>query len=750
MKNSKSLVIVESPAKAATLSRFLGDKYNIKASKGHIRDLPKSTMGVDIEKNFTPTYKVPPEKKKVIKEIKDASEKAVAIYLATDPDREGEAISWHLVEAAGLNKDGHPIHRVVFHEIVAEAVQEAFKHPRKINMDLVNAQQARRILDRIVGYQLSPWLWMKVKGGLSAGRVQSAALRLVVEREKEILGFLPQEYWSIEAELSRLKEAEAKFRAALVGLKGEKKLDIDNKEKADSIAAELKGAKYSVLSVATKEAQRQPPPPFITSTLQQEAWRKFRFSAERTMSLAQQLYEGLPIGKEGPVGLITYMRTDSIRVSHTAINEARDYIAKKYQKSYLPPHARLFSGKKVKGAQEAHEAIRPTSILREPQHVKSYLDASQFKIYDLIWKRMLASQMAASKYHNTSVDISATIGNDSREYILRASSSVQTFPGFTILYTEGKDDAPEEAPSFMLPHLKKGEILKLLGLYPEQHFTQPPPRYTEATLIKTLEEKGIGRPSTYAPIISTLLYREYVLKTEGRFFPQEVGMKVSDLLTEHFKRIVDLDFTAQMEEELDKVASGSQDWITLLKEFYKDFSPTLQEAMGQCSLCGKPMIAKRSRFGMFLACSGYPECKNIMKPMEEDAGTEPEKTDEICSLCGKPMVVKSGRFGKFLACSGYPECKNTKPFIIKTGTTCPECGGSLLGRMSKKGRLFYGCSNYPKCKFISRYKPITQPCPFCQGLLVQTGADRVKCTRCKKRSRAEDLEMKELKEEAVV
>lgn len=708
MKNSKSLVIVESPAKAVTLGRFLGDKYNILASKGHIRDLPKSSLGVDMEKDFKPTYKVPPEKKKVIKEIKDAAEKAGAIYLATDPDREGEAISWHLIEAAGLDKNGHSIHRVVFHEIVAEAVQEAFKHPRKINMDLVNAQQARRILDRIVGYQLSPWLWKKVKRGLSAGRVQSAALRLVVEREKEILGFIPQEYWSIEAELSRLKEIEAKFKAALVGLKGQKKLDIENGEKAQSLVSELKYARYSVLSVTTKEAQRQPPAPFITSTLQQEAWRKFRFSAERTMSLAQQLYEGLPIGKEGPVGLITYMRTDSTMVSHTAIDEARDFITKKYEKPFLPIHARLFSEKKVKGAQEAHEAIRPTSIFREPAHVKQYLDANQFKVYDLIWKRMLASQMAAAKFHNTSVDISADTGKDSQEYIFRASSSVQTFPGFTILYMEGRDDAPEEEPSFMLPHLRKGEVLNLLGLLPEQHFTQPPPRYTEATLIKTLEEKGIGRPSTYAPIISTLLYREYAIKKEGRFYPQQIGITVSDLLTEHFKRIVDLDFTAQMEEELDKVADGSQDWVSLLKEFYKDFSPDLQAA------------EKANRVHI-----------------------EPEKTEEICAVCGKPMVVKTGRFGKFLACSGYPECKTTKPYFIKTGIKCPECGGELLGRLNKKRRIFYGCSNYPRCKFVSGYKPIAQPCPFCQGLLTQTSSDWARCAKCHKKSRITDGEIKE-------
>ncbi len=708
MKNSKSLVIVESPAKALTLGRFLGDKYTIKASKGHVRDLPKSTMGVDIEKGFEPTYKVPPDKKKIIKEIKDASEKAGAIYLATDPDREGEAISWHLLEATGLDKNGHPIHRVVFHEIVAEAVLEAFKHPRKINMDLVNAQQARRILDRIVGYQLSPWLWKKVRRGLSAGRVQSAALRLVVDREKDILGFTPQEYWSIDAELSRLKDAEAKFKAGLVGLKGEKKLDIESEEKARSIVSGIKAAKYSVLSVTTKEAQRQPPAPFITSTLQQEAFRKFRFSAQRTMSLAQQLYEGLPIGNEGPVGLITYMRTDSTLVSHTAINEARDFISKKYEKSFLPTHARLYSAKKVKGAQEAHEAIRPTSIFREPAQVKQYLDANQFKVYDLIWKRMLASQMAAAKYHNTTVDISAAVDGEAKEYLLRATSSVQTFPGYTVLYTEGRDDSPEEEPGFMLPHLKKGEGLKLLSLLPEQHFTQPPPRYTEATLIKTLEEKGIGRPSTYAPIISTLLDREYMVKKEGRFFPQEVGMKVSDLLTEHFKRIVDLDFTAHMEEELDKVASGNQNWVTLLKEFYKDFSPTLAKA-----------------------------------DKAERVHIEPEKTDEKCALCGKPMVVKTGRFGKFLACSGYPECKSTRPFIIKTGMKCPEDGGELVGRLNKKGRMFYGCSNYPKCKFISGYKPIAQPCPFCQGMMAQTGSDWARCTKCKKRSKMADLEMKE-------
>jgi DNA topoisomerase-1 len=559
-------------------------------------------------------------------------------------------------------------------------------------MQLVNAQQARRILDRLVGYKISPLLWRNVRRGLSAGRVQSVALKIIVDREREIEKFKPVEYWTIEAELAKVAGATT-FRATLIGLADGTKLEINNQTQATEIGEELKKAGYKVSKVTAKKTARQPAPPFITSTLQQEAWRQLRFPAKLTMSVAQELYEGLPIGKEGSVGLITYMRTDSIRVARSAIAEAREYIAEKYGSKYLPAHARSFTTR-VKGAQEAHEAIRPTKIWREPQAVKPHLSDAQFKIYQLIWKRMVASQMAAATFNNTTVDIEARRPKARTVYLLRTSSSINTFDGFMIVYIEGRDEAEEETGR-KLPPLKKDDKLKLIDIFAEQRFTQPPPRFTEATLIKTLEQWGIGRPSTYAPILSTIQERDYVEKDSGRFKPTKLGFVVNDLLTKHFPEIVNIEFTAQMEEELDQVASESKDWLTVVQNFYTPFEKSLDSA------------------------------SELMERVKVE-----EATDEVCPKCGKPMVVKFGRFGKFLACSGYPECKTTKPFMIKVGVKCPECGGELVVKKSKKKRTFYGCSNYPECNFILNTRPLPQPCPQCGGLLTAAGHGMVKCTKC--------------------
>ncbi|MBI4283114.1 MAG: type I DNA topoisomerase, partial [Chloroflexi bacterium] len=557
-KKGSNLVIVESPAKARTLSRILGGDYSLKASLGHIRDLPKGKLGVDIENSFTPAYVVPRLKSQTVRELKEAAKTASTVYLATDPDREGEAISWHLATVMKSNQT--PYRRVVFHEITEEAITNAFKHPRDIDMQLVNAQQARRILDRLVGYKISPLLWKKVRRGLSAGRVQSVALRIIVDREREIEKFVPVEYWTIEAELTRKAPVEsAAFRAMLVSLANGTKLEIHRQEEATAINEELEQADYSVAKVTTKKVTRQPAPPFITSSLQQEAWRRFRFTAQQTMAIAQQLYEGLPIGNEGSIGLITYMRTDSTTVARSAIVEAREFIETKYGAEFVPPHARSFKAV-VKGAQEAHEAIRPTSIRREPSLMKNHLNANQSRLYELIWKRMVASQMSAAVFDNTTVDIEARCPEAKTDYLFRTSSSVNRFQGFIILYTEQKDEDDEEKQS-PLPSLARGDELKLLGLFPEQHFTQPPSRFTEATLIKMLEQWGIGRPSTYAPTLSTIQEREYVIKTSGSFKPTELGIIVNDLLAQYFPDIVDTEFTARMEGELDEIADESRDWV---------------------------------------------------------------------------------------------------------------------------------------------------------------------------------------------
>jgi DNA topoisomerase-1 len=700
------LVVVESPAKAKTIGRILGSDYTIKASLGHVRDLPRKELGIDVVNDFAPKYVVIPQRKEVIGELKKLADDISVVYLATDPDREGEAISWHLVEATKLNKTKIPVWRVGFHEITKEAVEQAFHHPRSIDMNLVDAQQARRLLDRLVGYKLSPLLWRKVQRGLSAGRVQSAAVRIIVDREREIQNFVSREYWIIEAELAKkLLEAEKNsFRALLIGLADGTKLEISNQQEAKQIENELNKADYSVKGVNVKEVARQPAPPFITSTLQQEAWRKLHFTAKRTMSIAQQLYEGIALGEEGSVGLITYMRTDSTQVAASAVAETRDFINSRYGARYLPSHPRSF-GKKGKWAQEAHEAIRPTKIHREPDQIRHYLKTEHLKLYELIWKRMVASQMAAASLNVTTVDVEAKCPETKNEYLLRTISSIVKFPGFLSLYSEGRDEDGEDEKTISLPALKVGDELVLLALFPEQRFTQPPPRYTEATLIKALEQRGIGRPSTYAPILSTIQDRGYVYKENGKLRPDEIGTIVNDLLTQHFPNVVDLDFTARLEEELDEIARGERKWVSVLRDFYTPFEETLNQA------------------------STRIEKVNMAKP-----------TEEICPDCGRPMVLKMGRYGKFLSCSGYPECKKTMPYLVKTGVPCPECGKELVERINKKKRVFYGCSDFPKCKFAINRKPIPQPCPQCGKLMVIYRDGWVKCTACSHKDKLAELE----------
>lgn len=731
----RQLVIVESPTKARTVASILGREYEVRASIGHVRDLPKSRLGVDIEHGFEPTYIVPKEKREIVKALKEAAKQASAIYLATDPDREGEAISWHLVKAAEL--EDRPHHRVVFHEITRDAIQEAFRHPRAIDMQLVHAQQARRVLDRLVGYSISPLLWKKVRRGLSAGRVQSVAVRMVVDREREIQNFVPQEYWSIEADLKKIDASDAEqFRAKLVGVLGKKgELEIQNEAAARQLVSVLQDARYRVLEVKQRTQHRRPPAPFTTSTLQQEASRRFGFTAKRTMTVAQQLYEGLPVPDEGQVGLITYMRTDSTNLAEVAVREARQYIAEKFGKPFVPAHPRVYKTK-TKGAQEAHEAIRPTAIRREPALLRQALTPDQFKLYSLIWERMVACQMADAVYDVTSVEIEAAppIGED--RYLFRTSYSVLRFPGYRQLYVETSDESEEEERR-ALPPLAAGDPLTLLGLFPEQHFTQPPPRYTEASLVKALEEYGIGRPSTYAPILSTIQQRGYVEKDGRALKPTELGFIVNDLLVTFFPDYVDLGFTAEMEEGLDEIASGKRPWQPVVREFYAPLemrvkeaerkAPRVDEETGEvCEKCGQPMLLKWGRFGRFLACSGYPECKNT-RPVPEE-GKSATHTEERCPECSAPMVVRAGRFGRFLACSRYPECKTTKS--VPLGVTCPQCGGDIVERRSRRGRSFYGCANYPTCNFSTWSRPLKAPCPRCGGLVVAAERESARCLRC--------------------
>jgi DNA topoisomerase-1 len=708
---AKNLVIVESPAKARTLEKFLGKGFSVEACGGHIRDLPPKSLGVNIEKGFVPNYQIIKGKEKIAKELKAAASKADVVFLAPDPDREGEAIAWHLKAVLGL--DGK-IKRIEFNEITKEAVTAAVKHPREIDMARVDAQQARRILDRLVGYKLSPLLWKKVRKGLSAGRVQSVVVRLICEREDEIGKFKPQEYWDIQAELSN-KDGKG-FSARLVA-KGEGSLGVRPGEKGKIIASEnearqivkeLENASYLVKEVRKKEQRRYPAPPFITSTLQQEAARKLGFSAKRTMTIAQKLYEGEEVKGEGRVGLITYMRTDSVRIAHEAESEVRKYINQNIGTPFLPPAPVRY--KKKKTAQDAHEAIRPTSVFRTPEKLQNSLKGDELKLYELIWKRFVACQMEAAVYDQTSVDVQAG------EYLLRAAGSVLKFEGFLRLYVEGVDDSAEEEREGALPELSENEKLRLLKVGPQQHFTVPPPRYTEASLVKELEQKGIGRPSTYAPIISTIQERGYVTKEGKALKPTEIGMVTNGLLVKHFPKILDIKFTARMEDDLDEIVEKKIEWISVLKEFYGPFKQSLAEADVKmekvkteimteeiCPECGSKLVIREGRFGKFMACSTYPKCKFTKNLPEEEA--KARAIQETCEKCGKPMTIKRGRFGEFLACTGYPNCKNIKPILKKLGVKCPKCTGELVERRTKRGKLFYSCSNYPKCDFATWQRP---------------------------------------------
>ncbi len=715
----KSLVIVESPAKAKTISKILGKDFGVKASVGHIKDLPVKEMGIDIEHNFAPTYIVIPGKEKVIKELKKASKEAEAIYLAPDPDREGEAIAWHIAEEIKDKKK--KVYRIKFNEITKAAVLESIKNPGEIDVDKVDAQQARRVLDRLVGYELSPLLWRKVKRGLSAGRVQSVAVRLVVERERAIEAFKQEEYWSINAEFEG--SSKPSFWSKLSRYAGDK-VDIKDSTSAETAAGIIRQGRFVLSKIERKTRKRMPSPPFITSTMQQEAARKLRFTAKKTMTIAQQLYEGIELGDEGSVGLITYMRTDSTRVAAEAQQVARDFIEKSYGREYLPEKPPVYKSKA--SAQEAHEAIRPTYLDRAPEAIKQYLSKDQNALYKLIWNRFIASQMAPALLEQTSFDISCDTDAGKGEIFFRASGSVVKFQGFTVLYTEGTDEILDENES-LLPDLREGESLRLLNLQPRQHFTQPPPRYTEATLVKALEEEGIGRPSTYASILSTIQDRKYVHKAEGRFSPTELGVVVNDLLVERFAELMDIGFTANMEQKLDSIEEGKLKWERVVKDFYSPFHEKLGEALAipgkvkpqdipteeTCEKCGLPMVIRWGRHGRFLACSGFPDCKNA-KPL--DANKQPVEaveTGEPCPKCGSPMVLKSGRFGKFIACSKYPECKTTKP--IATGVKCPLDGGDIVERRSRKGKSFWSCGNYPKCKFATWYRPVPEKCPQCSA-----------------------------------
>lgn len=676
----KPLIIVESPAKARTIEKFLGRRYQVKASLGHVRDLPRSQFGVEIERGFQPKYITIRGKGDVIKELRERARKAPEVLLATDPDREGEAISWHLAEVLGLDAE-KPL-RVEFHEITRDAIRKAIKKPRPISDQLVSAQQARRILDRLVGYKLSPLLWRKVRRGLSAGRVQSVAVRLIVDREQEIEAFVKEEYWSITATLETAP-GENRFQARYHGQNGEK-VELRNEAETNAVLDAVRGATYRVTDVKKKERRKFPAPPFTTSTLQQEASRKLGFPVRKTMSIAQQLYEGLDVGDEGRVGLVTYIRTDSTRVAESARKEARAYIQVRYgvgYLGYLPGTAAKGNKENKEGVQDAHEAIRPTAAGREPDQIRRYLTADQYRLYRLIWDRFVASQMAPAVLDTVSADIAAG------EHLFRATGSALKFPGYMAIYSEGRDDEERDEEG-LLPELATDQVLRLIDLEPRQHFTQPPPRYTEAMLVKALEEKRIGRPSTYAPIIDTIMQRGYVIREEKRFRPTELGRLVIDLLKEHFPRIIDVEFTAEMEEQLDEIEEGRRQWREVLGEFYGPFSRDLsaaEEEIGEVEL---------------------PE----------------EVTEELCEKCGRRMVIKHGRFGRFLACPGFPECRFTKPLLEEVGVVCPRCGRPIVERKSKKGRRFYGCSGYPECDFVTWYRPVKRECPECGAFLVQRRA----------------------------
>ncbi|MED4202597.1 type I DNA topoisomerase [Neobacillus mesonae] len=680
------LVIVESPAKAKTIERYLGKKYKVKASMGHVIDLPRSQMGVDVTENFKPKYITIRGKGPVLKELKTAAKKAKKVFLAADPDREGEAIAWHLAQSLGVDIGSEC--RVVFNEITKDAIKDSFKQPRPINMDLVDAQQARRVLDRLVGYNISPLLWKKVKKGLSAGRVQSVAVRLIIDREKEIQAFVPEEYWTIEGDFLK---GSNQFSASFYSLAGQEKTELKSEADVQRVLKEMDGNKFKVISVTKRERKRNPAPPFTTSSLQQEAARKLNFRAKKTMMLAQQLYEGIELGSEGTVGLITYMRTDSTRISEVAQTEAANYIKSAYGENFLKNEQR--KEKKQTNAQDAHEAVRPTSSFRDPNSLKEFLSRDQLRLYKLIWERFLASQMAQAVMDTMSVDLQN--GNA----IFRATGSKIKFPGFMKLYVEGSDDQVDEINK-MLPDLNEGDEVFQKDIEPKQHFTQPPPRYTEARLVKTLEELGIGRPSTYAPTLDTIQKRGYVALDNKRFVPTELGEIVHEVMVEFFPEIIDVEFTARLEKGLDYVEDGEMPWIKLIDSFYKEFETHLK----------------------------------IAEEEMEKIEIKDEPAGEDCENCGSPMVFKMGRYGKFMACSNFPDCRNTKPIVKEIGVTCPSCKeGTIIERKSKKKRIFYGCSRYPECEFISWDKPLPRNCPKCDGLLVEKKLKKgvqVQCVNC--------------------
>jgi DNA topoisomerase-1 len=723
----KALVVVESPAKARTLKRYLGKDYDVMASVGHIRDLPVSKLGVDVTKDFKPQYVTIKGKAKIISALKKAAQQADEIYLAPDPDREGEAIAYHISHC--LKSLKKPVHRALFHELTKKAILAAIENATEIDINRFEAQQARRILDRLVGYQISPLLWEKVRRGLSAGRVQSVAVRMIDDREREIEAFDSEEYWTVDADLQGKNPPP--FTARLEKISG-KKTKVKNKEESEAVIEGLRAAAFLVNSVDKKKRQRRPSPPFITSTLQQDANRKLRYSAKKTMGLAQKLYEGIELGDEGPTGLITYMRTDSTRVNDDAIKAVRQYIKKEHGDEYLPAKAARY--KSSKGAQDAHEAIRPTDVSLTPEKLASLLDKDLLNLYTLIWKRFVASQMSPAIYDQTVITVKAD------KYELRVAGSVMRFLGFMSLYVEAVDENGVNSKSsghtdedVSLPDLKKGDTLKLLDVKGEQHFTQPPPRYNEASLVKALEENGVGRPSTYASIISTILEKEYVRLEKRKFYPTDLGRLVNELLVSHFPDIMNVEFTASMEASLDKVEEGKVKWLDLLKEFYQPFQETLAAAKKSmrsvkkgvptglsCPLCEGNLMIKLGKMGEFLACENYPECRHTQNFRKDENGKivpidreEPEESGETCEKCGRPMVYKHGRFGKFLACSGYPDCRHIRPMTL--GIKCPEqdCDGELVQKFSRKGKIFYSCNKYPKCKYALWDKPVSKQCPSC-------------------------------------
>lgn len=699
-----NLVIVESPAKARTVGRYLGKEYTVRASVGHVRDLLRSQLSVDVEDNFSPKYRVPNEKRKVVKELKSQAASVENVYLATDPDREGEAIAWHLLEAAEIEPD--IAHRVVFHEITRSAITDAFENPRNIDMSLVDAQQGRRILDRLVGYNLSPLLWNKVRSRLSAGRVQSVALRLIVDREREIEEFEPEEFWSIDADFLN-EEKPPEFRASLTRVDGEG-LDVNTEQEANKLLESLWKAEYRIGNVKHGTRRRRPPAPFTTSTMQQDASSRLNFTALKTMRIAQQLYEGIDLGGDMQTGLITYMRTDSTTISDQAQQEARELITQTYGSDYVPEEPPVYKTKSQR-AQEAHEAVRPTSVKRTPQSLKEVLSRDQFRLYQLIWKRFMASQMSPAVYDTLSIAVEGEEGI--HLFVFRVSASSITFPGFLKVYEErekqggDKKSAKNEIKMEQLPVLVEGDSVSIKAIFPEQHFTQPPPRFSDASLIKALEENGIGRPSTYAPTLTTILNRGYVERQDRRLYPTEIGTIVNDLLVEYFPDIVDTGFTARMENQLDDIASGDQEWVDVVREFYGPFSVKLERAR-----------------------EAMPEVK-----------AEPEEIGRNCPECGKPLIIRYGRFGKFIGCSGFPECRFTEPWLEKIGVSCPKCGGDLVERRTKKGRVFYGCLNYPECDFTSWKKPLPIPCSLCGGLLTVENKTKAQCIKCESRFELEDL-----------